>query len=174
MKGLANGSLDFHNYWLGNEPCLFGKWKTKHVSFVLLSPRNNSTASVGGGLRSTGNYWEGKKGNYWEGKIQMVICKHIVQLENPVWAGKSKNHPPRFLDAETYQWQYSVWVVGVESRESRNTEWGKFSFWLHESMASFNFFNFNFIILKYLFIYMAALSVRWDSQDFFFFLTFTM
>ena len=113
---------------------------------------------MGGGLRSTGNYREGR--------TQMMIWKHIVRLENPAWAGKSENHPPRFLDVETYQWQYSVWVVGVESRESRNTEWGKFSFSLYESMASFYFFTFNFIILKYLFIYLAALGVSCSSQDF--------
>lgn len=48
----------------------------------------------------------------------MVICKHIIQLENWVMAGKIQEPPPRFLDAETYQWQYSVWVVGVESRKA--------------------------------------------------------
>lgn len=71
-QSLANESLGFHNYWLENEQICLGSRRLSISPFALLSLGNKTPSPMGGGLRGTGNHWE------WE--IQMIMCKHTVQL----------------------------------------------------------------------------------------------
>ena len=47
MEVLANGSLDFPYYCLGNEPRLFGKWKTEHRLLCFVVPMKQCSCLSG-------------------------------------------------------------------------------------------------------------------------------